>query len=196
MDGAIGKPVRRKEDLRLLTGRGRFTDDFNQPNKAHMVMVRSVHAHARLSAIHIDAAFAMPGVLAVLTGADVLANKLNPVPHDPLPGGRNDLKLCGRNGGPLFDGPHYFLPADKARHVGEAVAAVIADTLAQAKDAAEVVEIDYETLPHVTGTSETVTDGAPAVWDEVPDNTPVDVVTGDRRAADALFETAEHVVRM
>ncbi len=155
-----------------------------------------MHAHARLNAIHAEAALAMPGVLTVLTGADVLADGLNPVPHDPLPGGRNDLKLSGRNGGPLFDGPHYFLPADKARHVGEAIAAVIADTQTQAKDAAEAVEIDYAPLPHVTITSETVLDGAPAVWDEVPDNTPVDVITGDRQAADALFESAEHVVRM
>ncbi len=196
MDGAIGKPVRRKEDLRLLTGMGKFSDDFNMPDQAYMVMVRSVHAHARLTAIHTDAARAMPGVQAVLTGADVLADGINPVPHDPLPGGRNDLKLSGRNGGPLFDGPHYFLPADKARHVGEAVAAVIADTLAQAKDAAEAVEVDYEPLPHVTVTSATVMNGAPVVWDEVPDNTPVDVITGDKDATDAIFETAEHVVRM
>lgn len=196
MDGVIGKPVRRKEDQRLLTGKGLFSDDFNQPNQAYLVMVRSVHAHARLNAIHAEAALAMPGVLTVLTGADVLADGLNPVPHDPLPGRRNDLKLSGRNGGPLFDGPHYFLPADKARHVGEAIAAVIADTQAQAKDAAEAVKIDYDPLPHVTITSETVLDGAPAVWDEVSDNTPVDVITGDRQAADALFESAEHVVRM
>jgi len=196
MNGAIGKPVRRKEDLRLLTGKGRFSDDLNLPNQAHMVMVRSVHAHARLIAIHTDAARAMPGVLAVLTGADVLADGLNPVRHDPLPGGRNDLKLTGRNGGALFDGPHYFLPADKARHVGEAIAAVIADTLAQAKDAADAVLVDYEPLPHVTKTSAAVSAGAPVVWDEVPDNTPVDVTTGDKEAADALFETAVHVVRM
>jgi aerobic carbon-monoxide dehydrogenase large subunit len=196
MDGAIGKPVRRKEDRRLLTGNGKFSDDFNLPNQAYLVMVRSVHAHARLTAIHTDAALAMPGVRAVLTGQDVLDDGINPVPHDPLPGGRNDLKLVGRNGGPLFDGPHYFLPADKARHAGEAVAAVIADTLGQAKDAAEAVVVDYDVLPHVTITTDTVKGGAPVVWDEAPDNTPVDVTTGDKDSADAIFETADHVVRM
>ena len=122
---AIGKPVRRNEDERLVTGKGRFTDDFALPGQTHAVMVRSPHPHARILGVDKSAALAMPGVLAVLDGRDVLADGLKPVPHDPLPKTKFDMKLhAPGNKGPVFIGPHMLLPADKARHVGEAVAMV------------------------------------------------------------------------
>src|SRR5215475_4146492 len=146
----IGQPLPRNEDARLLTGRGQFSDDFSFPGQTHAAMVRSPHAHARI--VHIDSsrASAMPGVLGVFTGADCLADKLAPIPHDPVPKTKFDMKLTAAGGKPAFFGPHMLLPADKARHVGEAVAMVVAETLAQALDAAEAVAVDYAVLPHVT----------------------------------------------
>src|SRR6202140_4157639 len=163
----IGKPMPRKEDARLITGKGRFTDDFNLDGQTYAVMVRSPYPHARIVAIDAAAAKAMPGVLGVFTGADCLADKLAPIPHDPLPKTKFDMKLTAAGGQPVFIGPHMLLPADKARHVGEAVAMVVAETLAQALDAAEAIEVDYETLPHVVHSEDAMKPGAPAVWDEV-----------------------------
>ena len=137
----IGRPIPRKEDARLITGKGRFTDDFNRDGQAYAAMVRSPHPHARIVAIDAAQAKAMPGVLGVFTGADCLADGLGPIPHDPLPKTKYDMKLTGP-GGAVFIGPHMLLPADKARHVGEAVAMVVAETKAQALDAAEAVEVD------------------------------------------------------
>ena len=138
----------------------------------------------------------MPGVLGVFTGADCLADGLGAIPHDPLPKTKYDMKLTAAGGGAVFIGPHMLLPADKARHVGEAVAMVVAETLAQALDAAEAVEVDYEVLPGVYHSEEAMRPGAPAVWDEVPDNMPVDTFFGDRTATDEAFARADHVVAM
>src|SRR5262249_42912491 len=146
---AIGKPIARKEDARLITGHGRFSDDFHIPGEAHAVMVRSPHPHARIRGIEAARAKAMPGVLGIFTGADCLADGLNPIPHDPLPKTRYDMKLSAAGGGEVFIGPHRLLPADKARHVGEAVAMVVAENVAQALDAAEAVAVDYDVLPGV-----------------------------------------------
>ena len=140
---SIGKPVRRNEDARLLRGKGRFTDDFSIPGQAYAVMVRSPHPHARILGIDSSAALALPGVLAVYTGADVAADGLKPIPHDPVPKTKYDMKLAGPGGTPIFIGPHMLLPADKAQHVGEAVAMVVAETEAQAMDGAEAVLVDY-----------------------------------------------------
>jgi carbon-monoxide dehydrogenase large subunit len=137
----------------------------------------------------------MPGVLGVFTGADCLADKLNPIPHDPLPKTKFDMKLHAPGGGPVFIGPHMLLPADKARHVGEAVAMVVAETKAQAMDAAEAVIIDYEELPFVIHSEDAMQPAAPKVWDEVPDNTPVETWFGDREATDKAFATADHIVK-
>jgi carbon-monoxide dehydrogenase large subunit len=192
----IGKPMRRAEDERLITGKGRFSDDFKLDRQAYAAMVRSPHPHARIRSIETARARALPGVLGVFTGADCLADKLSPIPHDPLPKTRDDMKLHAPGGGEVFIGPHLLLPADKARHVGEAVAMVVAETLAQALDAAEAVEVGYETLPHVIHSEDAMAPGAPTVWDELPGNIPVETWFGDRAATDRAFASADHVVKM
>jgi len=192
----IGKPVVRKEDERLVTGRGQFSDDFSLPGEAYAVMVRSPYPHARIVAIDAAQARAMPGVLGVFTGADCLADGLKPIPHDPLPKTKYDMKLSGPGGSPVFIGPHLPLPADKARHVGEAVAMVVAETKLQALDAAEAVRVEYEELPAVVHSDDAMRDGAPIVWDEVADNIPVDTYFGDAAATDEAFAQADHVVAL
>jgi carbon-monoxide dehydrogenase large subunit len=192
---AVGQPVRRKEDARLLTGRGRFSDDFALPRQAHAVMVRSPHPHARIVRIDASMAKTMPGVLGVFTGADALADKLGPIPHSPVPATRYDMKLTAPGGGKVFAGPHLLLPPDKARHVGEAVAMVVAETRNQALDAAEAVQVDYEELPFVSGTLDALAPGAPALWDEAPDNVLVDTRFGDDDATDRAFAAAAHIVK-
>ncbi|HLH99075.1 MAG TPA: xanthine dehydrogenase family protein molybdopterin-binding subunit [Xanthobacteraceae bacterium] len=192
----IGKPMRRAEDERLITGKGRFSDDFKLDHQAYAVMVRSPHPHARIRGIDTSAARSMPGVLGVFTGADCLADHLGPIPHDPLPKTRYDMKLTAPGGGTVFIGPHMLLPADKARHVGEAVAMVVAETVPQALDAAEAVTVDYEELPHVLHAEDAMAAGAPQVWDEVADNIPVETWFGDREATDRAFAKADHVIKM
>ena len=196
MEPVIGRPVRRKEDLRLLTGRGQFSDDVNLPNQAYASIVRSPHPHARIGAIDKTAALAMPGVLGVFTGADCAADGLTDIPHDPLPKTPHDLKLQGPGGTDVFIGRHLLLPVDKVRYVGEAVAMVVAETRAQAADAAEAVAIDYEPLPAVAETATAASPRAPAVWDEAPDNIFVETFFGDRESTDAAFAAADHVVGM
>ncbi len=188
--------MRRKEDARLLTGQGRFSDDFSIEGQAYAAMVRSPHPHARITRIDTTKAKAMPGVLGVFTGADVLADGLTPIPHTPVPATRYDMKLTGPGGGKVFAGPHFLLPADKARHVGEAVAMVVAATRAQALDAAEAIEVEYEELAFVTGTEDALAPNAPELWNEAPDNVLVDTIFGDRAATDRAFASAAHVVKM
>jgi carbon-monoxide dehydrogenase large subunit len=190
----IGKPLPRKEDERLITGKGRFTDDFNLDRQAHAVMVRSPYPHARIAAIDAAAAKQMPGVLGVFTGADCIADKIGPLPHDPVPKTKFDMKLTGPGGSAVFAGPHALLPADKARHVGEAVAMVVADTKAQAMDAAEAVEVSYEELPFVLHTEDALQPGAPVLWEQVPNNMTVETFFGDAAATDQAFARAAHVV--
>jgi carbon-monoxide dehydrogenase large subunit len=192
----IGQPIRRAEDERLITGKGRFSDDILLDGETYAAMVRSPHPHARIVSIDGMRAKKMPGVLGVFTGTDCLADQLNPIPHDPLPKTKYDMKLSAAGGKPVFIGPHLLLPADKARHVGEAVAMVVAQTRAQALDAAEAVEVEYEPLPFVIHAVDAMAPGAPTVWDEVPDNIPVDTWFGDRAATDAAFAGADHVVKM
>jgi carbon-monoxide dehydrogenase large subunit len=193
---SIGRPVRRKEDDRLLIGKGRFTDDFSMPNQAYAAMVRSPFPHARILGIDTSAALAMPGVIAVFTGADAAADGLSPIPHDPVPSTKFDMKLHAPGGGTVFIGPHVVLPTDKARHVGEAVAMVVAETRAQALDAVDAVQVDYEELPWVTDAREAIKPGAPVVWDETPDNVLVDTNFGDPQATDRAFAAADHVIKM
>ena len=193
---SVGQPVRRKEDERLLQGRGRFTDDFSVPGQAYASMVRSPYPHARIVSIDAQTALTMPGVLGVFTGADCRAEGFTPIPHNPVPKTKYDMKLTGPGGGAIFIGPHTLLPADKARHVGEAVAMVVAETAAQAADAAEAVAVEYEELPFALDQREAIGRHGVAIWDETPDNVLVDTVFGDKAATDRAFANADHVVSM
>ncbi len=193
---AIGKPLQRKEDMRLITGKGRFTDDFSLPGQVWAVMVRSPYPHARIVSVDAEAALAMEGVLAVYTGADCLRDGLGPIPHSPVPSTKFDVKLTGPNGSRIFEGPHVLLPADRARHVGEAVAMVVAEARDLAQAAADQVMVNYEELPWVAATTAAADADAPRVWDELPDNILVDATFGDVAATDAAFAGAAHVVSM
>ena len=190
----VGKPLERKEDLRLLTGRGQFSDDFSVPGQTYAAIVRSPYAHAQILGIDTQAALAMPGVLAVLTGADLMADGLQPIPHNPVPSTKYDMKLTAPGGGKIFIGPHYLLPTDRVRHVGEAVAIVIAETKAQAEDAAEAVMVDWQELPFVVDTALADQPGQPQLWDETPNNILVDTTFGNVEATEAAFAQAAHVV--
>ena len=193
----IGQHVRRKEDVRLLTGHGRFTDDFSEANQVFAVIIRSPHAHAVLGSINAARAQAMPGVLGVFFGEDMKG--LGEIAHDPLPKTKFDLKLHapgGSVGDPVFLGAHALLPTDKVRFVGEAVAMVVAETKAQANDAAEAVDITYAPLPAVTATAEASQPDAPRLWDEIPDNVAIETFFGDPTATDAAFAKADHKVGM
>ena len=188
----IGKALPRKEDERLVTGKGRFTDDFALPGETYAAMVRSPYVHARIVSVDGKAAKKMPGVLGVFTGADCA--DLAPIPHDPVPKTKYDMKLRAPGGGAVFVGPHALLPADRARHVGEAVAMVVAETRAQAMDAAEAVAVQYEELPFVLNAEDAMGPGAAVLWEEAPDNVLVETEFGDAAATDAAFARAAHVV--
>src|SRR5215470_3209252 len=191
----IGQPVRRKEDFRLLTGRGRFGDDLVLPRQAHAAFVRSTHAHARIVAVDKRVALAAPGVLTVLTGGDYAAAGLGPIPHNPGLSAPPDVQARLTNGPPIATS-HYPLPADRARFVGEPVALVIAETIAAAKDAAELVDVAYEPLPAVVRAADAIHPGAPVLWDEAPDNVCIDIEVGDAATTTAAFTRAAHVVRL
>src|SRR5262245_42936608 len=193
---AIGQPLLRKEDLRLLTGKGRFSDDFSMEGQAYAVIVRSPYPHARIVRVKAQAAGAMAGVLGVFTGADCLTDRLAPIPHSPVPSTRYDMKLTAPQGGAIFIGPHLLLPVDKVRHVGEAVAIVVAETTAQALDAADAVDVAYEELPWVTDAEAALARAAPTIWDEVPGNVLVDTTFGDVVATDRAFAIATYVAKM
>jgi carbon-monoxide dehydrogenase large subunit len=183
----IGQPVSRLEDPRFITGRGRYVDDINLPRQCYGAVLMSPHAHARIKSIDTASAMAAPGVLAVLTGADVQADGLGPfVPLMP-----EDM------GGPKgYRTLRWILAVDKVRSVGERVAFVVAETLNQARDAAELIEVDYEPLPAVVDLEDAIKPGAPAVWDEAPNNTAVALAMGNKEAADAAFAKAKHVVTL
>jgi aerobic carbon-monoxide dehydrogenase large subunit len=193
---SIGKPIPRKEDERLVAGRGLFSDDFSVEGQGYAVMLRSPHAHARIRGIDAVQAKAMPGVLGVFTGVDCLADGLASIPHDPLPKTKYDMKLHAAGGGAVFIGPQMLLPADRVRHVGEAVAMVVAESVPQALDAAESIKVDYEVLPGVYHSEDALRPAAPVLWSEVPDNIPVDTLFGDRQATEDAFARADHVVAM
>jgi len=195
MNAGIGQTVRRKEDLRLITGRGCYSDDFNFPGQAYGAAVRSPHAHARIRSIDVTAARAMPGVLAVLTGADAAADGLKRIPHLAAPGTPPDVVLHNRDGSPVPAAPHHVLPTDRVRFVGTAVAFVVAETVAMAKDAAEQVIVEYEPLPVVIEAKAAVAAGAPRLYDDLP-NIMIDAEIGDAKATDAAFARAAHVTRL
>jgi carbon-monoxide dehydrogenase large subunit len=191
----IGQPVRRKEDFRLLTGRGCFGDDIALPAMVHAVFVRSPHAHARLAAVDKSAALAAPGVLAVLTGADYRADGHGSIPHNPGLMAPPDVqpRICGI--APIAT-THFPLATDKTRYVGEPVALVVAQTMAMAEDAAELLEIAYDPLPAVVRAAEALQPGASQLWEAAPGNLCIDIELGDERATAAAFAQAAHVVRL
>ncbi|MGA1855907.1 xanthine dehydrogenase family protein molybdopterin-binding subunit [Azospirillum sp. 11R-A] len=184
----IGASVRRREDQRFLTGRGNYTDDFKRLNMTHAVHVRSPYAHARILGIDFTDAAAMPGVVAVLTGADMEADKVGSLPCG--------WQIHSKDGSPMKEPPHYPLARDRVRYVGDAVAVVIAETREQARDAAEMVVVDYEELPAVGSSTRAVAGGAPLVHDDAPDNVCYDWHLGDNAAVDAAFATAAHVAKI
>ncbi len=183
----IGQSVKRFEDIRLLQGKGRFQGDVTLPGQVHAVLVRSPHAHARIVSIDATAALRAPGVLAVFTGADVARDGLGTM--------KMTLKRARPDGSPMFAPPHRGLALDRARHVGDPVALVVAGTHAQAEDAADLVRVDYDPLPSVTDTGTASEPGSAAVWDECPDNVSNLHQAGDKAATDAAFAKAAHVVR-
>ncbi len=184
----IGASVKRKEDLRFLTGKGHYLDDINRPGQACAYFLRSAHANAKFKKIDTKAAAKAPGVVAVLTGADVEADGLGGV-------------ICGwtvtsKDGSPMKAPAHPVLAKDTARYVGDAVAVVIAETTAQAKDAAEQIKVDYDARPAVTAPAAALEKDAPQVHDDAPGNLCYDWAIGDKDATDAAFAKAAHVAKV
>src|SRR5215207_9933650 len=192
----IGKSLRRREDARLLTGRGRYAADFSLPDQVHAYVVRSPHAHAKIDGIGVAAAIGDPGVFAILTGNDAAADGLRPIPHSPVPTNPHEVPLKSRNGSAFFIAPHPVLALDEVRYVGEPVALVVAETLDQAMDAAERVEVTYRPLASVTRSRDALSSGAPMVWPQRGSNLCVDSQAGDEEETDAAFARAAHVVRL
>lgn len=192
----IGQPVRRREDLRLLTGRGRYSDDINIPGQAYAIMVRSPHAHATVRGIDTRVAAAAPGVLAVLTGQDMQADGLKPIPHAVRTGHPADISLDNHDGSPPFIPSHYPMATGEVRHVGDIVAMVIADSRSTAKDAAESVVVDYVPLAQVIHSRAAVAANASLAWSDAASNFCLDARIGDAIATEAAFAAAAHVVRL
>ena len=184
----IGQPVSRKEDPRLVTGRGRYTDDITLEHQVRMHVVRSPYAHAELGAIDNAAAQSLPGVLAVLTAADVIADGLGNLPCiyrvDNLDGSQNAYP------------PRPLLAQGRVRYVGEPVAIVIAETVEAARAGGDLIEMEYESLPCTTNTARTTDEGKPQIWDDAPNNVCYDYGVGDHAATDAAFASAAHVVSL
>ncbi len=184
----IGAAVRRKEDLRFLSGRGHYTDDINRPGQLYASIRRADRPHARIVGIDTAAAKASPGVSAVFTGADMAAENIGGLPCG--------WQIHSKDGAPMAEPPHPVLAVGKVRHVGDPVAVVIAATRQQAKDAAEKLAIDYEDLPSIAGLRDAVAPGAPLVHDEVPGNICYDWHIGDKAVVDAAFARAAKVVKL
>ena len=191
----IGQPVRRREDFRLLTGKGCYSDDYNLPGQAYAVMVRAPHAHARIRATETKAAKAAPSVLAVLTGRDLVDDGLGAIPHSVGTRHPADVTLANEDGSPLFIPPHFPMATTEAHHCGEVVAMVVGKSLAAAKDGAELVAVDYEPLPAVAHSIAAVAPGAPLARTDGRRNVSVDAGLGDKPATDSAFATATHVVK-
>ncbi len=184
-ENGIGAAVRRKEDLRFITGKGQYVDDINRPGQLYAYILRSPFAHARINGIDASAALAVPGVVAVLTGADMAADGVGGLP-------------CGwgihsKDGSPMVEPPHPPLASEVVRHVGDQVAVVLAESRAVARDAGELVEIDYDELPAVANLDAASADGAPLVWGDAPGNVCFDWEIGDAAATDDAFAKATKV---
>jgi carbon-monoxide dehydrogenase large subunit len=182
----VGQSGVRLEDQRFLTGKGAYTSDLNLDGQAYGVVVRSPHAHARITRIDDSAAKAAPGVLAVFTAKDIAGAGLKPLPFA--------MAFDNMDGSKVFSPTRDVLAVDVVRHVGNPVAFVVAETFGQARDAAELVETDYEPLPAIADTKGATADDAPQVWAGAPGNVAFNWEMGDREAANAAFEKAEHIV--
>ena len=182
----IGASVRRKEDLRFLSGRGQYTDDINRPGQTYAFILRSPHAHATINRIDLGAAEAMPGVLAIFTGADMAAENIGGLPCG--------WQIHNKDGSPMAEPPHPVIAVGKARHVGDPVAVVVAETKAQARDAAEAIVMDYAPLPAVATMEQAQAPGAAQIHDGAPGNLCYDWHIGDKGALDAAFAKAHKVV--
>ena len=184
----IGAAVRRKEDVRFLSGRGNYTDDINRPGQLHAVLKRSDRPHATINAIDTTAAAAAPGVIAVFVGADMAADNVGGLPCG--------WQIHNKDGSPMAEPPHPVLAIGKVRHVGDPVAVVIAETKQQAKDAAELIEIDYTDLPAAATMPQALAAGAPAVHDDVPSNLCYDWHIGDKAVVEGIFAGAHKIVKL
>ncbi|MEQ1882733.1 MAG: xanthine dehydrogenase family protein molybdopterin-binding subunit, partial [Burkholderiales bacterium] len=184
----IGQAITRREDQRLLFGTGQYVDDVVAEGETFVAFVRSSHAHARIVSIDSITAKKMPGVLAVLTGADLIADGLGPIPDGQGLKRADGKAMCGA--------PHYALATDVARYVGEAVAAVIAQTRLQAMDAAENVAVEYQDLPAVVTIEAATAKGAPQLWPDAPGNIAAQTEFGKKDLCDAAFATAKHVTQL
>jgi carbon-monoxide dehydrogenase large subunit len=185
---ALGQAVSRAEDLTLVKGAGRYADDVRLPNEAHAFVLRSPHAHAALQRLDVSAARRAPGVLAVLTGADARADGLGDIPCL--------VPVTNVDGSPRGETPRLLLAIDRVRHVGDPIALVVAESTQRAKDAADLIEADYEPLPAVAEAYAATQPGAPQVWADVRNNVCFDIALGDRAAVDAAFARAKHVTRL
>jgi aerobic carbon-monoxide dehydrogenase large subunit len=184
----VGQPVRRKEDDTLVRGNGKYTDDFSLPGQLYAWIVRSSHAHGVIRGIDTAAAKAMPGVLGVWTGADLASADYGPYTCG--------LPLKSRDGSPLLQTNRPALVSDKVRFVGDPVAFVVAETLAQARDAGEAVVLDIDPLPSVTSAEEAAKPGAPLLYDHIPNNVALDYHFGDAAKVETAFAEAAHVTRL
>ena len=188
MTNIIGRPVKRVEDKRFITGKGRYTDDIVLPGMLYAQIIRSHYAHAKILSVDISAAESMEGVVAIYTGKDIAEAGINGVPC----GWQVDFK----NGETMKEPPHPLLVADKTRYMGDSVAVVIAGSKAQAKDAAELVIIDYEPLEAVVDAKEAVEDDAPLVHDDIPNNMSFDWELGDREKTNQAMTKADHITTL
>jgi len=184
----MGQPVRRSEDRRFITGTGRYTDDIVLPRQAVGYVLRSPHAHATIRAIDIAAAHMAPGVLGIFTGADLERDGIGKIPCV--------VPLKNRDGSRIKMVEHPLLAIGRVRHVGDGVAFVVAETAAAAKDAAELIRIDYDILPAIADAVRAAEPGAPLVWDDIPGNLCFDWETGNRKATEAAFASAKHVIEL
>jgi aerobic carbon-monoxide dehydrogenase large subunit len=180
----IGQPVRRVEDRRFITGRGRYLDDLNRPRQAYAFMLRSPHAHARIRAVDTTAAASAPGVLAVYTGEDLARDGLGTIPCLSA--------VTNRDGSPSVMPPHPAIARDRVRHVGDTVAMVVAESVAAGRDAAELIAVDYEPLSAAVDTEHALDPGQPQVWDEAPGNLCFDWEVGDGAGVAQAMTGARH----
>ena len=192
----IGAALPRAEDRRLLTGLGRYAGDFFPEGLCHAALVRSPHAHARILSVETETAASLPGVLAVLTGADSAADGMGPIPHNPDWAGPPDAELRLPDGFEVYLTENTPLPADTVRYVGEAVALVVAENAAAAAEAAELVEIDYESLPPVVQARDAMAVDAPQLWPDCAGNLSLTCEVGDEAATDSAFAEAAYIVTL
>lgn len=188
MKTGIGAPMRRKEDYRFITGQGHYTDDLNRVGQVYAYFLRSPHAHARIKSINLETARRSPGVVAIFTGQDMAKDNVGSL-------------ICGwtvkdKKGNPHIAPPHMPLAVDAVRHVGDQVAVVMAESLEQAKNAAEAIIVDYEPLPAVVHALDALKPGAPQVHAQAPGNLCFDWELGDKAATDAAFAQAAHITKL